>query len=328
MSGDTSGRTIYAKGMYPTRLLLTEDFFADFPSEIKHALGADDINARYIPADQVTRDDLMWADSWSGFRYPASPLESNIRWYHSGSDGVDQFHNIFSEMREVGAILTNTVGTMPHRIAEYVVAVVLSHVRRFEDYRQQQERRQWKPLGSASAMELTVTVVGTGRIGSEIATLLRPFVSSIHGLSLSGREKEAFDTVTTLEAGAEVLGASDVVVAVLPRTPETGGLLDADFFNKLSGALFVNVGRGITVDHEGLRGALESGCVLQAVLDVFEKEPLDDDDWRWSHPQITVTAHGSGITRKSDAFGDLVANLKALRANEEPPNLISLDGWY
>ncbi len=78
----------------------------------------------------------------------------------------------------------------------------------------------------------------------------------------------------------------------------------------LRAALFINVGRGATVDEPALQAALENGTVNHAVLDVFAEEPPPEDSWVWAHPNVTLTPHVSGLTRDEDAADRLIALLK------------------
>ncbi|MBM7825852.1 phosphoglycerate dehydrogenase-like enzyme [Arcanobacterium pluranimalium] len=312
--------------MYPTKLLVTEEYFADyFAAEVAHI---PDLDVRYVASSDLRDEDLHWADSWLGFRFPVRPEETAIHWFHSATDGIEHMHDYYPQLRATGSILTNTVATMPHRMAEYVVAGVLGYVREFPQYQNLQSAGKWERLGNGTAQHMNVVVVGTGHIGSVIAKLMRPFVARVDGLSRSGRARAEFDSVRALSDPGDLLRQADVVVTVLPHTDESINIVGENAFAQMRDVIFVNVGRGSTVDDHALRSALDDGRVRHAILDVFPNEPLEANDWHWTHPQVTVTPHISGLTRRDDIVADFVANLEALRAGTEPPNLIDLDGWY
>ncbi|MFC5369758.1 D-2-hydroxyacid dehydrogenase [Arcanobacterium bovis] len=312
--------------MYPTKLLVTDEYFADyFAAEVGHV---QDLEVRYVPNDELSDDDVQWADSWLGFRFPLRPNETAIRWFHSATDGIEHMHPYYDDLRETGAVLTNTVASMPHRMAEYVVAGVLGYVREFPQYQELQHGGEWKRLGNGTAQHMNMVVIGTGHIGSVIAKLMRPFVARVDGLSRSGSAREEFDTVRPLSDPGELLREANIVVTVLPHTDASVNIVGENVFSQLQDAIFVNVGRGSTVDDDALRTALDGGQVRHAILDVFPEEPLQNGDWHWDHPQVTVTPHISGLTRRDDIVVDFLANLQALRAGTKPPNLINLDGWY
>ena len=328
---------ILSSSFTPRRLLITERFFEQMIEPLRAALAnraapGELLEVRYVPARELSSADLEWADSWLGFDLPAGAIEigfgkSGLRWIHSASDGVSQFYPAWEAMQNAGTILTNTVGTMPERIAEYVVAAVLGQIVGLPEYREFARQRQWARRLNPTALECAVTVIGTGRVGAMIAQRLRPFVRCVRGLSLSGVAKPEFDAVAQLGSGDYVSDA-DILVLALPDTPSTRGIVSEQLLGQLAGAIVVNIGRGSTLDAQALHGALESGAVAHAVLDVFEREPLPEDDWRWEHPGVTITPHVSGFTALGDVLADFLANLDALRAGVTPPNLIDLSGEY
>ncbi len=309
--------------MTPRHLLITEARY-----EFLAASLSDVIETRYVPFKDLRMEDLAWADSWVGTRPPISPAASNIRRYHAGTVGVDLFHDLNEDFAATGARLTHTVGTMPHRIGEFVVAAVLANVRGLHRFKEQEATREWEPGEDESLLGMRAVVIGTGRIGSATARLLRPFVDRVDGLSRSGRQREDFDSVRRLGNPGELLEKANIVVVVLPKTPETVNVIDADVFAQMSDTIFVNVGRGVTVEHDALRVALDAGNVAYAVLDVFETEPLPATDWRWTHPNVDVFPHTSGRLRASDIEGDFRGALAAIAAGEDVPGEIDLSGWY
>lgn len=309
--------------MKPRHLLITEaryKFLAESLSDI--------FETRYVPFTDLCLEDLAWADSWVGTRPPITPAASNIRWFHVGTVGVDLFHELFDDFIATGARLTHTVGTMPHRIGEFVVATVLAHVRELNRFKAQENDAEWWPGEDESAMGMRAVVIGTGRIGSATARLLQPFVGRVDGLSRSGRHRAGFETVRALGDPGDLLEKANIVVVVLPKTPETAHVINADVFGQMAGAIFVNVGRGVTVDHEALRVALRGGQVSHAILDVFDTEPLPAGDWCWSHPRVDVFPHTSGRLRSSDVEDDLRAAYVALVGGADVPGEIDLSGWY
>lgn len=309
--------------MKPRHLLITEARYKFLSESL-----SDMLETRYVPFTDLCLEDLAWADSWVGTRPPITPVASNIRWFHAGTVGVDLFHELFDDFIATGARLTHTVGTMPHRIGEFVVATVLAHVRELNRFKAQENDAEWWPGEDESAMGMRAVVIGTGRIGSATARLLQPFVGRVDGLSRSGRHRAGFETVRALGDPGDLLEKANIVVVVLPKTPETAHVIDADVFGQMAGAIFVNVGRGVTVDHEALRVALRGGQVSHAILDVFDTEPLPAGDWRWSHPRVDVFPHTSGRLRSSDVEDDLRAAYAALVLGADVPGEIDLSGWY
>lgn len=311
--------------MVARHILITEKSLRDVASRLADL--RPDLETRFVPFEELRLADLAWSNTWIGFRPPVSAAESNIRWFHSASAGLDNLTGLTSSVDEYGAIVTNTVGKMPERIAEYVVATYLSHIRLLPEYRENQRSQRWLRTKGDTALAKKVTVVGTGHIGQEIARKLRPFVAQVRGLSLSGAPKEPFDAVATLFS-RQFLDDADLVVAIVPNTGQTRGIFADDFFGALRGAVLVNVGRGVTVDAQALRHALDAGSVLHAILDVVEEEPLPATDWRWVDPRVTLTPHISGITETDDVVEDFLANLDALVAGRSLPNAVDVRRGY
>ncbi|MCI7550969.1 MAG: NAD(P)-dependent oxidoreductase [Actinomycetaceae bacterium] len=311
----------------PQRVLITESAVRELQAILRDELKGEAPETRFVPFKELTEADLRWADSWVGFRPPAGPLRSGIRWYHAATDGVDAFHVFGDEFAQTDAILTNTVGSMPRRIAQYVLGHVLAHGLKVREYLRLQEHSRWQKLEALPLDAMKVTVIGTGHIGQAIARVLRPFSSEIRGLSASGQRKRGFDDTASL-ASRKYLEDADVVVAVLPHTPESERVIDHAIVEAMHGAVFVNVGRGTTVDPDALREGLSQGNIETAILDVFETEPLPAGDWRWAHPKVTVTPHVSGVTLLDDITGDFIANYRALYVEQTPPNRIDLRRGY
>ncbi|MDD7465221.1 MAG: NAD(P)-dependent oxidoreductase [Actinomycetaceae bacterium] len=345
--------------MKPQHLLITESFFTDMIPALNAALAKADIpmSVRLRADGSASSDDYQWADSWLGFQAPRPALHPTIRWFHSASDGVNQFLPLREEIATHQVLLTNTVGTMPERIAEFCVAAILGHIVGLPRYRAYQDAGEYRRHPNPTALGRKLTVIGTGRIGSMIAQRLRPFLegaadriaessgaralggtadrdgatspaeSLVRGLSLSGREKPEFDAVAPLASG-RYLSDADILVVILPDTPQSKNIVNAQVLHALQGAIVVNVGRGSTLDSAALRTAIESGSVSHAILDVFETEPLPADDWRWHHPAVTLTPHVSGYTFFSDVIDDFIANLRALYAGQTPPHTVTLSQGY
>ena len=341
-------------GFEAAHVLITESFFADYVEPMQKLLASMTPagEVRFRPSRSASVEDYEWADAWVGFTPPAPPSETGIRWYHSGMDGVNQYAKYAQDFEDAGALLTHTVGTMPHRIAEFTVAAVLAEIVGLPRYRDSQRSHEYDRHVNPSALGSKVTVIGTGNIGSEIANKLRPWVESVRGLSLSGRAREAFDEVATLSEARETgrfLSDADVIVLILPDTPETQNVVDGEVLKwigrsastkgeagtanpladpRYPGAILVNVGRGSTLDSEALHAALDSGALAHAVIDVFETEPLPAADWRWEHSRVTLTPHVSGFTWASDILTDFEQSWRELARGERPSLAVDLTKGY
>ncbi len=160
------------------------------------------------------------------------------------------------------------------------------------------------------ATERAITVLGTGALGAAVARALAGLGFRVTGWSASGR---AVDGIATLDGPAltQALERAEILISLLPDTPETSNLLDARRLAALpAGATIINPGRGTLIDDDALIAALDRGHLRHAVLDVFRHEPLPPDHPFWAHPQVTVTPHIAAETRPSTAATLVADNLR------------------
>jgi glyoxylate/hydroxypyruvate reductase A len=126
-----------------------------------------------------------------------------------------------------------------------------------------------------------------------------------------------------------MLGRSDILVCLLPLTPETRGILDRRTLGLLPrGAYLLNAARGGHVAQDDLLAALNSGHIAGAALDVFEPEPLPPDHPFWSHPRVAMTPHAASITIPSSAAPQVVENLRRARTGQPLINLVDFSAGY
>lgn len=197
-------------------------------------------------------------------------------------------------------------------IAEYFLAYVLRHQRNMPAHEASQHRVQWDPIAPREAPKTTVAVLGLGHIGGRAARLLRDLGFRTLGWSRSPKTLNGIDCHAGEAALADVLAQADYVCAILPSTPDTRDMINADRLAQMKpGAVFLNAGRGDLVDETALAEALTHGPLAHAVLDVTRTEPLPADSPLWSHPNVTITPHVSGW-HLGDAIHDVTENLRRL----------------
>ena len=169
---------------------------------------------------------------------------------------------------------------------------VLRHHRHMPEYLRAQQRGEWLKLPITPARERKVGVMGLGPIGLAAAHVLAKAGFQVAGWVRRPRPAGDIEIFSGRERLAAFLARSEIVVNLLPLTAETRGILDAEAFKALpAGAAIVNLGRGEHVVEADLIGALDSGHLAAATLDVFPVEPLPGDSPLWRHPKITVMPH-------------------------------------
>ncbi|GAB4394130.1 MAG: glyoxylate/hydroxypyruvate reductase A [Kiloniellaceae bacterium] len=214
-------------------------------------------------------------------------------------------------------------------MSEYVTLAVLNHHRFMLDYIAQRREKIWEEILQVSAEARQVGMLGLGVLGRDALEKLKPFGFRLAGWS---RSPKSISGVTCFhgEGGLEeFLAGTDILVCLLPLTPETEGILNAGTFAKLpAGAALINVARGGHLVEEDLLAALDSGQIGGATLDVFREEPLPDDHPFWEHPRIFMTPHVASMTIPSSAVRSVVANIQRLEAGEALQHVVDMKRGY
>jgi len=190
-----------------------------------------------------------------------------------------------------GVTLCNGRGIHDDSTAELALTLILASLRGIPEFVRSQDRGEWQPLWRPALADKRVLIVGYGQIGAAIEHRLTPFQVEVVRVARSARPGvHAIDELPAL------LPAADVVVLVVPSTPQTRRLVDAEFLRTMKdGALLVNVARGAVVDTEALADALESGRIT-AALDVVDPEPLPADHRLWRAPHLLISPHTGGAS--------------------------------
>ena len=187
----------------------------------------------------------------------------------------------------------------------------------------------WDQTVPPLARERPVAMLGLGELGLACARALQALNFDVQGWSRTPKSGLGLPCHHG-EAGLQTLLArSQIVVTLLPRTPETEHLLEARRLSWMPrGAVLINPGRGALIDDAALLAALDSGALGHATLDVFRIEPLPEDHPFRHHPQITITPHIAADTRAVTAAGVVAENLRRLQAGEPLLHLVDRSRGY
>ena len=206
---------------------------------------------------------------------------------------------------------------MSVQMAEFVCHAVIRYFRELDVYAEEAQQAHWAFRRPRIRADFTVGVMGLGVLGQRVAQALRGFEFPVVGWSRTPREVEGI----TCHAGAEglsaFLGASQVLVNLLPLTPDTENILNRDTLAQLRpGAYVINVARGAHLVDADLLALLDSGHLAGATLDVFRTEPLPAEHPFWQHRRITVTPHTSARTLRDESITQIVRKIRALERGE------------
>ena len=218
---------------------------------------------------------------------------------------------------------------MTQAMSEYVALQVLRLHRLDFDYRAQQAAAEWREHDQKNAAERTVGILGFGTLGQDAAAKLKALGFDVAGWSRSGRAVPGFATYGGAAGLDALLGRSEVLVSLLPMTPETENILDAGLFERLPrGAGLVNAGRGRQLVEADLLAALASEQISAAVLDVFRDEPLPPAHPFWRHPRIIVTPHVAAETHPPTATAIIARAIDDFEAGRPVANMIDREKGY
>ena len=257
------------------------------------------------------------------------PRAPRLRWIQSISAGVEDLAS--PTLTAHGVVLTNAAGIYDPGLAESVLGFLLAFSTRIlEDARLQPGA--WPQDGTRLLRGTTALVVGAGSIGIETGRLLRAAGLRVRGVARTPRlPDEVFESIVGPEALLEELSAVDHVVNVLPITSATRGMFDAKAFASMKpSAVFVNIGRGSTVDEPALVEALRDGVIAGAALDVFAVEPLPAESALWRMPNVLVSPHRAGDHEGwgSDVVALFLDNLRRFIADEPLRNVVDVGLGY
>ncbi|MFN3304097.1 MAG: 2-hydroxyacid dehydrogenase [Roseateles sp.] len=250
-----------------------------------------------------------------------------LRWVHSVWAGVERL------LAELGDLELQVVRLVDPQLADTMAEAVLAWTlylhRDMPRYARQQREGRWQPLDYVRPQHKTVGLLGLGALGSAAAARLVAAGFRVQGWSRTPHTLPGVICHAGDDGLARVLADSDMLVCLLPLTPQTRGLLnDAAFAQIKPGAALINFARGAVVDDAALRRALDEGRLAHAVLDVFDVEPLPADRWHWTHPAVTLLPHISAPTDRQTAARIVATHIAAYRRNGViPPHVDRARGY-
>jgi glyoxylate/hydroxypyruvate reductase len=226
------------------------------------------------------------------------------------------------------------VDDLTQRMTEYVVMHVLMHHRRQDYYAESQRAKVWMPKLQWAAGALRVGIMGMGVLGRDAAEVLARIGFDVAGWSSTVKSVPGI----TCFAGEAELGAflarSDVLVCLLPFTPQTRGILNRRTFGalardgKLGGPVIINAGRGGLQVEDDILACLDDGTLLAATLDVFGTEPLPANSPFWSHPKVTLSPHNAADTDPDAISVYVAAQITAFESGEALDNVVDRKAGY
>ncbi|MFT5543549.1 MAG: phosphoglycerate dehydrogenase-like enzyme [Glaciecola sp.] len=215
------------------------------------------------------------------------------------------------------------------QMREYVMAYLLYFQRKVPELIANQERNEWQQYKIPTLQNQTMGIMGLGSIGRDVAHAAKAFGMKVQSLNASSKPDVA-DKHFHLDQISAFASSSDVIVNLLPHTPETNGICDSTFFAAMPmHSIFINAGRGNIIAQESdLVKALESKQIFAAVIDVFKEEPLPAKHPFWHTERLIMTNHTAASSQHELVFQVFSSNLGNITKGQPLSSLINMDLGY
>ena len=258
---------------------------------------APNLDIRSWPDNLGRSEDISYAAAWLP---PPDVLGNlkNLKVIFSLGAGVDAILSDPTLPKNIPVVRVNDPD-LTNRMSEYIVMHVLLHHRQQRRIDANQRAKIWDGFPTHAAKDVTVGVMGLGVLGQDAARKLSMMGFNVVGWSRTQRQLEHVTCYAGADGLPEFLRRTDILVCLLPATPETDGIINAELIGKLSrkgpfGApILINAGRGRQQVEADILKCLDSGGLFAATLDVFSKEPLPANSPFWTHPRVTLTPHAA-----------------------------------
>ncbi|MBW8381306.1 MAG: D-2-hydroxyacid dehydrogenase [Youngiibacter sp.] len=254
----------------------------------------------------------------------------DLKWIQSFSAGVNVLP--LQTLKEMGVTVTNTSGIHAPQMTDLAMGMILAFSRSLVEHIRYQKTLRWsREFSYGELLDSELLIIGSGKIGEMLAMKAKAFGMRTVGIKRTVTPLANFDSVRPVSELKEAMKTADYIVILLPLTPETRNLVDAEALGCMKeSAVFVNLGRGPIVDENALYEILKNKRIRGAALDVFKREPLPDDSPLWELDNVIMTPHVGGWGPGNEMRGArLVAdNIRRFRQGEKLINVVDPDMGY
>jgi len=286
----------------------------------------------FTPETLKDRSCVRYALSWRHRPGEFAGLP-NLRAIFSLGAGVD---HVFVDPRLPEVPIVRVVDLdLTARMSEWVALQVLLHHRQFRLYDRQQQQQIWaEDENQPAAAEVRVGILGLGELGLDAALKLKTLGFDVAGWSRSQKSVAGVQSFHGPQGLDALLARADILVCLLPLTPDTRGILGAPLFAKLArdgrlgGPFLINAGRGGLQVEADIVEALASGVLKGASLDVFETEPLQASSPLWSDPRVFVSPHSAALATPEAVARYIAKQILAFERGEPLRNVVERKWGY
>jgi glyoxylate/hydroxypyruvate reductase len=284
-----------------------------------------------LPDAAVDPADIAYAAVWKPDHGELAAFP-NLRVIFNLGAGVDALMADSSLPRV--PLVRVAVGDLTGRMTEYVVLHVLMHHRQELYLRESQREKRWAPKSQWPANAISVGIMGLGTLGTNAAQALRHLGFRVSGWSRSQRQ---IDGVECFHGNAQLesfLRRTNILVCLLPLTPDTREILNRDLFAKLDrssplGApVLINAGRGGLQNEADILACLDDATLGSASLDVYATEPLPAESRFWTHPKVVLTPHNAADTDPDEISKYVARQIERFEAGAQLENVVDRGRGY
>ncbi|MCM0599780.1 NAD(P)-dependent oxidoreductase [Periweissella fabalis] len=272
--------------------------FCALPDDVLTELKNNDTNVvafnDLTPEDYANVTIMLGWDAKIGNAILNAP-SSKLQWIQTHSAGVDYLP--YDKILAKNITVTNASGVHAEQISQSVIGDILYFSRGLNVHTTNTANKVWDDqTGNTYVLsDFKVLILGTGSIGVELAKNLHALHVTVSGINHSGRAIDGFDKTYAIADYANAVKEADIIVNILPGTEETRNFFNSEFFKHIDNLfMFINVGRGFSVENTALVQAVNDKKIRYVALDVTNPEPLPKDNILWSIPEVLITSHTTG----------------------------------
>lgn len=272
---------------------------------------------------------IVEADIWLAeptLAAPILPHGRKLTWMQSTMAGVDA---LVKPRQRKDYRLTNVRGIFGPLMSEYLFGYLLAHQREHQKYKSQQVEKIWLPGSFKTLQGQHLLLLGTGNIAKHLAQTAKHFGMQVTGINRGAKPTKGFDKVDTLAHLPKYIAQADIIASILPSTPDTRGALNREILSLMKPeSILFNLGRGDVLDLDALYLQLTTNCQQNAVLDVFNQEPLPQEHPIWSLPNVIITPHIAAPSFPEQVVEIFIENYYKLLKGEQLSHEINFQRGY
>lgn len=273
------------------------------------------------------KEDIKVAFVW---KHPVGILKDypNLKYIASFGAGVDFL--LDDDTISTDLPITRVVDPiLASDMSEFVLASILEYLKNLTHYKKDQLETVWKPQTYRRITDVKVGIMGMGALGSDLAKTLTNVGFEVVGFANSSKKESSIKVYCGHKERNSFLRESNILVCLLPLTPQTEGILNSDLFSQLpKGAYIINVARGGHLNDQDLLDSIDRGQLSGASLDVFHEEPLRENHPFWTHEKINITPHIASVSDITSVIPQLLENYDRFKRDLPLNNLVLRQKGY